>query len=1027
MDDRTVPSSSGRDDKTALLANIWDEGQTVVNEGDLAGEDPALRPSLTVVAGSADQREIKLGAGPVRIGRAAGNDLVLNDESVSRNHAQIVFEGWRWVIEDLGSSNGVRIGEKIVTKSPLETGMRLVLGRCTVEFSHDLPAVTTEQRLALIEKNSLLAALDREAKETLLRALVPRFAPKGAEVLHQGSRVENMLFVVKGGVRLVELNDEGGERDSDLLVPGESYGERSLVEGLAASASLVANSDVLLLELPGEAVAKLLQAKPKLTETMVGKVREKLRSAQASGAYAGLRRDGLEHLVTSTDVEIIGEDKKILRAKEKTESLAKEDRPVLIVGPQGSGKRTFARHYHRSGPRAAQPYVEVSLAEIEPSQLLGALFGIDSDVTSSGGQGRVGYLELVGEGTLALVNAELLDVHQQSLLVTYLKRGWFHRVWGQQAVHSKTRVVFLASGSEHEVLDRLVPELKELLKESTVTLPPLTQRLKDIPLLAEHYLANYARKTGKRALSLSREATDRLVSYGWPGNIDELKNVIKRAAIVATDEAIIPGDLIFVLPPEKEVHKLNLLHNEKIRELLRNPKLLGTLMLINGAAVAFVLLTTLIGSLVPAGHPLAGKDTNPGMLLTWLVWFPLLPISALFIGRIWCGVCPIVGFAELAGKVKRYRLPVPKLLQNVGFWGVVVTFLLVDAFEDILGVADSPWATLIFLLVVLYAAAAMTVLFERRAFCKYVCPLSGVLGGYSTMSPVEVRGNTRVCQSQCGEHTCYKGTEAVEGCPMFSYPAAITSNTDCMMCGNCLRSCDKRGVQVNVRPPLQELWRNPRPALALSIFGVLLVGVMAFHQVGHLISWKSIEASLAFSGAGLDLTLFISLALIALAAFAFSSTLSAAASQQRVTENMAAFGLAFLPLAFSGHLAYLTEKIVGKGIYTILTYVALLFQSLFKGIPMAVNSYAVAPFINPAIVVFLKFLLVLGGAVGSLVAIVMISRRAGQNQVLARALPHLLVLALFWVGYLIVFTGATSSTTTAATESVTTAFTAPMR
>ena len=102
--------------------------------------------------------------------------------------------------------------------------------------------------------------------------------------------------------------------------------------------------------------------------------------------------------------------------------------------------------------------------------------------------------------------------------------------------------------------------------------------------------------------------------------------------------------------------------------------------------------------------------------------------------------------------------------------------MFVDYVEELFGVADSPFATAIFLIVILYLAAAMTVLFERRAFCRYLCPLAGVLGAYSSMSIFEIRGNKKVCQTQCGEHTLLQGhRRRSTGCPMFPYPASMTS------------------------------------------------------------------------------------------------------------------------------------------------------------------------------------------------------------------------------------------------------------
>jgi DNA-binding NtrC family response regulator len=144
-------------------------------------------------------------------------------------------------------------------------------------------------------------------------------------------------------------------------------------------------------------------------------------------------------------------------------------------------------------------------------------------------------------------------------------------------VKARTRVVLLATGDQASVLEKLVPELRELVAKRTVAIPPLAQRLKDIPLLAEHYMRIHAAAAGRKAVPLSRKATDKLVSYGWPGNVRELENVMQRAAIVTAEDSIIPGDLIFVAPPEKEIHKINVLRDDRVRNFLRHPSLMSTL------------------------------------------------------------------------------------------------------------------------------------------------------------------------------------------------------------------------------------------------------------------------------------------------------------------------------------------------------------------------------------------------------------------------------------------------------------------
>jgi DNA-binding NtrC family response regulator len=126
--------------------------------------------------------------------------------------------------------------------------------------------------------------------------------------------------------------------------------------------------------------------------------------------------------------------------------------------------------------------VEISLAELESSKVGPAIFGVEADPEATHMKGQMGYLEMMGTGTLAIAHAEQLDAHQQSKLVTYLKYGWFHRVYGQASVKAQTKVILLASGTEAEVSDKFIPELKELLKDRILVLPPLIQRLKDIPL-----------------------------------------------------------------------------------------------------------------------------------------------------------------------------------------------------------------------------------------------------------------------------------------------------------------------------------------------------------------------------------------------------------------------------------------------------------------------------------------------------------------------------------------------------------------
>jgi hypothetical protein len=310
--------------------------------------------------------------------------------------------------------------------------------------------------------------------------------------------------------------------------------------------------------------------------------------------------------------------------------------------------------------------------------------------------------------------------------------------------------------------------------------------------------------------------------------------------------------------------------------------------------------------------------------------------------------------------------------------------------------------TLAFLAGLLFVAALMTVLYERRAFCRYLCPLAGWLGAYSALSPLEIRGNKKVCQTQCGEHSCYKGTAAVPGCPMFLYPAAMNSNAECLLCTNCVKSCENRGVQLNLRPPLVELWRNSAPTVALAVFAFVLLGIMSSHWITKLPFWKGVKANPPLPLTVVELALFFGCIIVGVISLTMASTLSAAASREKLTANMARYGAAFIPLAFAAHASLMLKGLLSTSFPTMWAWARGLLSSPAPAAAAAAAASAavVAPgdLFDPAVVAFVQGLTIMGGIGGSLIAIVFAARRAEKTGVMARALPHLLLAFVLGLG-----------------------------
>lgn len=208
---------------------------------------------------------------------------------------------------------------------------------------------------------------------------------------------------------------------------------------------------------------------------------------------------------------------------------------------------------------------------------------------------------------------------------------------------------------------------------------------------------------------------------------------------------------------------------------------------------------------------------NISIVLIWIAWWGLLILFAVpILGRAWCNICPIPLVGEwiqqgtvlgpIAG-VSGYGLdkPWPKKLRNI--WIQNGFFLGLAIFSTV--ILTNPLVTSIAILALFILSIALSLVFERRVFCRYVCPVNGFIGLYSQVAPVEVRVvDPETCRDHT-EKTCYTGNQNGYGCPWGLYPAAVTKNVNCGTCMECLRSCPYENMAVNLRPIGKDLF-NPR-------------------------------------------------------------------------------------------------------------------------------------------------------------------------------------------------------------------------
>ncbi len=199
----------------------------------------------------------------------------------------------------------------------------------------------------------------------------------------------------------------------------------------------------------------------------------------------------------------------------------------------------------------------------------------------------------------------------------------------------------------------------------------------------------------------------------------------------------------------------------------------------------------------------ADKD-NPGNLLVWLVWWPLLCVLFLVAGRFWCGICPFSKVSDGVRRLVGLRRAVPDFLKEQGGWLILIAFILLSWLEETRGILDSPRQTAILLLSILTGAIVFSLFFQGRVWCRYVCPIGGLSQVYSRAALFKVRPREDIC-ADCTTKDCMVPDAGYAGCPMHLSPFAMESVTQCNLCGGCVKRCQHGSLQLRYEAPAAEL------------------------------------------------------------------------------------------------------------------------------------------------------------------------------------------------------------------------------
>ena len=395
----------------------------------------------------------------------------------------------------------------------------------------------------------------------------------------------------------------------------------------------------------------------------------------------------------------------------------------------------------------------------------------------------------------------------------------------------------------------------------------------------------------------------------------------------------------------------------------------------------------LIGYELLAGPSSAHE--NPGTALMWVLWWPLIPILFLFVGRFWCAICPFATLSDFVQKLVGVNRPVPAFLKKYGIWIIDASFIGITWADHVFGIVASPWGSGILLLLITFAVIVSGAFFQRRTFCRYLCFLGGLSGNYARTGMIALRANTDICQTCEAKAACFNGTDKAPACPLFMFPRTMDSNANCTLCANCIKNCPNDAITLTLRPPTKELWFIKAPKIEESFLAMAIMGIVLIQNVTMLKIWEqtltTVEKFTGITNTAVIFTVVFALGVtLPVALLTLCAKIAATKNDENWIKNFARFGYALIPLDIAGHVAHNLFHLLAEG-KSIYYSVASIFGS---------NASGSAALVGNDTIRILQFIILALGLWGSLYTVrrITIRRYSAPNIRRATSRPYVVLI-----------------------------------
>ncbi len=745
-----------------------------------------------------------------------------------------------------------------------------------------------------LQERTALGIITTEPIEAIAQAVEEKVVPPGTCLVGEGNSVEALYILQQG-----QIESESCSEDKPSLfrgfLPGAVIHLQELLLGEVAQCTINTITECRFLVVSAAKFRELISQYPEIVQAFSRLLVQELTELASAITYEQERTLELRpYLVTKAQRGIVGSSRYAVRLREQIRQAANDRKSVLIFGEPGLEKDNTAALIHFSSPQRREPIIKLNCGILQAS---GAdLFGRVG--------GKPGLLEYLGTGTLVLNNIQETPPELLPQLVQLLQTGNYKPVNRGENNNSPECV---SNARILIVSEKAISNIESCVGH-TIKVPPVRVRKEDIRAYVEYYISLYTRARGIPKPQVTPEAIRRLQSYDFPGNLKELKNLVERAIVQAGDAKELTEEIFWAAETKKKQFRVNLLNAyPQLRRFLRSNWWTDRINYgFTVFAFAFLVIVLFIGPQT--------RDTNFGLNLFWAWWWLLFLFLFPFLGRIWCAVCPFMIYGEITQKISLWLFP-RKLkkwerqkAEKWGGWFLFGLFTLIFLWEELWDLENTAYLSACLLLLITAGAMIFSAIFERRFWCRYLCPIGGMNGLFAKLSMTELRAQQGICSASCTTYQCYKGGpqkgEGMEtdGCPLYSHPAQLTDNRDCVLCMTCLKACPHRSVEVNLRPPGIELWTTHVPRSYEVALLLLLLGGVYLHRLPELQTWLGLNLDLNSFGQHLQLSLLALIipALVPVIAYGFMRLSNWKQKSRRFIEI--AYG--YLPLVLGGNLAH---------------------------------------------------------------------------------------------------------------------------